>query len=149
MTRVLLECEKSGILIIIDLHSAPGGRTTNGFTENRMFIEKEYQEEFIEVWKIIASRYKDNNNVWAYDLVNEPIDDTTSIDCFDWNRLAWETSKQIREIDPDTVIIIESAIGGGPEGFLKLYPIDVSNVIYSAHMYIPLDFTHQGIYGKT
>lgn len=147
LDNVLLECEKNGILIIIDLHSAPGGRTTKGFTENRMFLEKEYQEEFIEVWKIIAGRYKNNDTVWAYDLVNEPIDDTTSIDCFDWNRLAWETSKQIREIDPHTVIIIEPAQGGSPEGFLKLYPLDIPNIIYSVHMYSPFSFTHQGIYG--
>jgi len=148
LDEVILECEKNGILIIIDLHSAPGGRTTEGFTENRMFQEKEYQEEFIEVWKVIVNRYKDNNTVWAYDLVNEPIDDATSIDCFNWNRLAWETSIQIREIDQDTVIIIEPALGGSPEGFLKFYPLDIQNVIYSIHMYSPFAFTHQGLYGQ-
>ena len=38
---------------------------------------------------------------------------------------------------------------GQPDGLLAFEPIDVPNVVYSVHMYIPHGFTHQNVYGAT
>ena len=62
--------------MVIDLHSPPGGRSTG--RDMNMFYEKKYADHFIECWKRIAQRFKGNPAVWAYDLINEPVQNRQS-----------------------------------------------------------------------
>ncbi|MBL8993699.1 MAG: cellulase family glycosylhydrolase, partial [Spirochaetia bacterium] len=82
---------------------------------------------------------------------NEPhldeIGSAESDEVLGWNDLVEKTAREIRKIDPVKTIFIEGCQGGAPEGFYMLRPIRVSNVVYSAHMYVPGNLTHQGIYG--
>ena len=76
-------------------------------------------------------------HLWGYDLLNEPREENyiyTPDGGLDWNRLAEKIAKAIREVDPDTPIIIEPAQWGGAAGFENLIPVDVPNVIYSFHI---------------
>ncbi len=144
-------CERYGILVVIDLHSPPGGKATQGGyvgSDDRLFTSKVCQERFIEVWKKMAVRYKNSKAVWGYDLVNEPVENLVEEDCDDWQALAEKTAKAIRGIDPKRAIIVEPAPWGGPDGLKDFAPIDVPNVVYSVHMYVPHDFTHQGVYSE-
>ena len=53
--------------------------------------------------------------------------------------------KAIREVDPDTWIVYEVGPGGDWRGFEDLMPLPDPHVVYSAHLYQPGPFTHQGI----
>ncbi len=64
----------------------------------------------------------------------------------DWPQLAEAAAKKVRAVDPDHAIVIEPAPWGGPEAVSHFAPIDVPNVVYSVHMYLPHPFTHQGVY---
>ena len=136
-------CEKYGLHVVVDLHSAPHGGPESG---KGLFTDPACQEKFVANWKGIARRYKDSKVVWGYDLVNEPMEYAVAEDVADWQELAERTAKAIREIDPHHAIIVECPGGGNPWGFVRFNPIDVANVVYSAHMYLPHTFTHQGVY---
>ncbi len=142
-------CEKYGLYVVVDIHSPPGGKpTTSGYvgSDDRFFSDKACQDKFIEVWQKMARRYRGAKAVWGYDLANEPVENTFGEGCDDWQALAERAAKAIREIDPERAIIVEPAAWGGPGGLDELQPINVPNVVYSVHMYIPHAFTHQGVF---
>jgi len=144
-------CEKYGLLVVIDLHSPPGGKpTTSGYygTDNELFTNRKKQDKFVEIWRHIATRYKNSKAVWGYDLANEPVEEFVEDGCDDWHALATRAAKAIRKIDPVRAIICEAPPWGGPSSLAEFTPIAVSNVVYSVHMYVPGEFTHQGVHKR-
>jgi hypothetical protein len=140
-------CEKYGLQVVIDLHSPPGGKCAGSYTgaNDRLFTDKACQDKLVQVWQLLARRYRNARAVWGYDLANEPDDVGVSEECDDWQDLAERTAKAIRAIDPDRVIIVEPANWGNPDGLRVFRPINVPRVVYSVHMYEPHAFTHQGV----
>ncbi len=138
-------CRKYGLYVVVDLHSPPSGPQDSKQT---LFTDPACQARFIENWKRMAARYRGQEVVWGYDLVNEPIDRAVPDDCLDWQGLAEKTARAVREIDPDHAIIVECPEGDNPYGFTEFLPIDVPRVVYSVHMYLPHTFTHQGVFGE-
>jgi len=146
LDRLLPTCTRLGILVVVDLHTPPGGR--NKSNECPLFHEKRFQDKFLEVWEKIARRYRGHKAVWGYDLVNEPVEGFVPDGLMDWQELAEVTAKRVRAIDADHAIIIEPAPWGSPDSLRNFAPIDVPRVVYSVHMYIPHQFTRQGVYGS-
>jgi len=145
-------CEQYGLHVVVDLHSPPGGsakRTGYLGSDDRLFTEKASQDKFVAVWEKMARRYKGARPVWGYDLANEPVEEAVGDDCLDWRDLAERAAKAIRAIDPDRAVIVEPADWGGPAGLRDFAPLDVPNVVYSVHMYIPSQFTHQGVFAPS
>lgn len=128
-------CRELGISVALDLHSLSIG----------LFSNVENQERIVAVWKKMASRYKDEPAVWAYDIANEPKQDDWHEGAQLWNELATRIAQAIRNVDPKKPIIVECVLLGQPEGMAYLRPVPVSNVIYSAHMYHPLKYTHNKV----
>jgi hypothetical protein len=136
---------RHGIKLVIDLHSPPGGRLDDRTL--RMVVDKKYQDHFVKVWQRIATRYKDNQAIWAYDLINEPVQNQLSpAGVADWLGVQILAAKAIRKIDPTTAISIEVDGWDAPSNFAWLAPVDIPNVIYQVHMYWPGQFTHQGVH---
>jgi endoglucanase len=149
LDAALPRCEKLGISVVVDLHSPPGGKaTTSGYvgSDDRLFTDPKAQAHFLQVWRRMAQRYKSARPIWGYDLANEPVEEDVGEGCDDWHALAERTAKAIREIDPARAIIVEAPPWGSPESLAEFTPIAVSNVVYSAHMYVPAAFTHQGVF---
>lgn len=144
--NVIQASVKYGLMVVMDLHSPPGGRDDNG--NMRMFYEKQYNDCFIRTWRKIAQRYKGSQAVWGYDLVNEPAQNRPSPKGMDYLETQKHAAMAIREIDPSTAIIIESNDYDNPDSFEYLTPIDVPNLVYEVHLYRPSEFTHQGIYNS-
>jgi endoglucanase len=140
---VLAACRTYGIKAVIDLHSPPGGR----YPDNAMamFYEKKYNEHFVETWRTIASRFKGHPALWAYDLVNEPVQTGLPPLGLDFLETQERAARAIREIDPATAIIIAADEWDGPGGFRFMTPLAIPNVVYQVHMYVPQAFTHQGV----
>ena len=143
LERLLPVCEELGMLIAIDLHTPPGGRDTG--SHMAMFRKKEFQDEFIHTWEVIATRFKDNKAIWAYDLLNECVEGKVANNCMSWQELSAATAKRIRAIDPERCIIIEPAEWAIPPTLDNFKPLEgIKNLVYSVHMYLPHIFTHQG-----
>jgi len=139
-------CEKYGLHMLLDLHTPPGGRAEGGVC--RMFREGRYADKLVEVWRMLARRYKGRDVIYAYDLINEPVEPgmggTTT-----WRELATRVTRAIREIDPGKPVVVEPGPWGGPAGFDTLVPLDLDRDIYSFHMYQPHSFTHQGVHAPS
>lgn len=148
LDAALLLCEKYGLMVVIDLHSPPGGHMTSGGyvgSNGDLFTSKAAQDKLVEVWQKLAHRYKDSPIVWGYDLVNEPVEGKVGWFVADWQELAGRAARAVREIDPKHAIIVQPAQHGNPLGLKNLKPLDVPGLVYSVHMYLPHEFTHQGI----
>jgi endoglucanase len=143
LDELLPVCKEAGLLVLIDLHTPPGGRNTAN--QCRIFHEKKWQDKFLQVWDKIAQRYRGNTTVWGYDLVNEPVEGTVSDGLKNWHDLAEQTAKRVRALDAQHAIIVEPAPWGASIGLKDFEPLDVPNVVYSVHMYEPLQVTHQGV----
>ena len=150
MDAALPLCEKYGLRIVVDLHSPPGGHRFNGGyagSDHGLFTDAKCQRKFVEVWQHMAQRYKNVRTIWGYDLANEPVECVAGEELAEWQELAQRAAKAIRAIDPERAIIVEPPEWGNPQGLRELRPLDVPNVVYSVHMYLPHAFTHQGVHG--
>ena len=137
------EANHLGINFIIDLHSAPGGRDSRN--DFRMFYEEEYAQTFFKSWETLATHFKGRKGVWAYDLINEPVQSRPSLAGRDYLSIQFEAAKRIRQIDDSIPIIVESNSWDNPSTFSYLSPLPLENIIYEVHMYIPHSFTHQNV----
>jgi hypothetical protein len=144
--QLLAAARKYGYLVVLDLHSPPGGRYED--KSMRMFYERKYNDHFVKVWERFAERYKGHPAIWGYDLVNEPCEGKPPLEGMDYLSTQTRAAKAIRAIDPKTAIIIEAADWDSPRGFNELQPVPVSDVVYQVHMYEPGQFTHQGVHSN-
>ncbi|WP_294507058.1 cellulase family glycosylhydrolase [uncultured Victivallis sp.] len=148
LDRKLPLFEKYGIKVIIDLHSGP--EAVNEIQQNVGVWNQESQEMIVALWRNIARRYRGNPNIYGYDILNEPLEPAYVYregGALDWNRFAERIALAIREIDPDTPVIIPCSVGGNPVGFAGLRPVNIPNAVYTVHFYLPHNYTHQGVNG--
>ncbi|MDR1281691.1 MAG: glycoside hydrolase family 5 protein [Opitutaceae bacterium] len=146
LEQALDAARNNGIKVVIDMHSPPGGRLADSTL--RMVFEKKHQDHFIAVWERIVRRFKGHPAIWAYDIINEPVQNRPSppgvADCIEVQMLA---ARAIRKIDPSTILLLTADQWSSPDAFAYLQPVpaDISNVVYQVHMYWPGQFSHQGV----
>ncbi len=146
LSAVLPHYEAKGIRVILDLH-------LNDASKNALRTALG-QQNFINLWDTLAQTYKNKTIVWAYDIANEPWEDSPTTNWQDnvllWNDLVEVVAKKIRISDVTKPILI-SSIWGNADHFKVLKPIDFSipNILYTTHFYEPILFTHQGLPGNT
>jgi len=150
LDQVLGHCEKHGLYVILDLHSAQGWQNVHWHSDNASRISlfwdvPAYQDRFIALWQEFARRYKDRTVVAGYDLLNEPCSNN-SIGDYPWNIYSnykpdWKRMNalyrrvltEIRKIDANHIIFLEGDNYAKQfAGFEK--PFD-DNLAYSSHNY--------------
>ena len=144
LVDVLRWAQAHGLKIVVDLHSPPGGKRQRP-REMNMLHDDRYADAFVETWRRIARRFVGNPAIYGYDLINEPAQWGAARNNY-WE-LQRRAAEAIREIDPETPIIVASNMADSPGAFLYLSPLAMDNVIYQIHVYAPGRFTHQGVGG--
>ena len=143
---VLPQAVSRGMQVVLDLHEPPGNR--DAVNDMRMLHDRDCADFFVEAWRRIARRFKGREGIYGYDLVNEPMQTREALpDCDYWS-IQRRAAEAIREIDPDMPILVECNGQDSPSAFASLYPLDLTNIIYEVHMYMPLRYTHQGVLWK-
>ena len=141
-------CEKYGIYVMLDLHGAPGGQSKNHCTgkagRNELYENEDMMNATVELWSVIAERYKDNKTVCAYDLLNEPQNNGGYEGDYSWaaeseeavshTNKAYDTLyKAIREIDKNHIISFEgvwsTTVLPNPQ------EMGYENLLYQLHLY--------------
>ena len=87
------------------------------------------QKKMIALWKKLASRYRDNQWIGAYDIINEPNWNFTGSNkngCDENSNgplrdLMVAVTKAIREVDPNHLVIIEGNCWGN--NYNGIFPI--------------------------
>ncbi len=125
-------CSEDHIYMIIDLHAAPGGQSNLSTADPEgpgLWKSKPMQDATVEMWRRIASHFKNNTTVAGYDLLNEPQSD----DPYYVFELYKRIIKEVRTVDENHMVIVEGLkLASDFTPFYK--PID-RNMVYSFHMY--------------
>lgn len=141
-------CEKYGIYVMLDLHGAPGGQSKNHCTgkagRNELYENEDMMNATIELWSVIAERYKNNKTVCAYDLLNEPQNNGGYDGDYSWaaesedavsrtNKAYDILYKAIRKIDKNHIISFEgvwsTTVLPNPQ------EMGYENLLYQLHLY--------------
>jgi endoglucanase len=115
LDRVIGWCREEGLLVVLDMHGAPGGQTgdniDDSFSYPFLFDSPESQELTVALWRKLAARYRDEPAVLGYDLLNEPI-----AHFFDADRLNPKLEPlyrrivaAVREVDRNHVVFLGGA----------------------------------------
>ncbi len=140
LDRLINWCKKYNIFVVIDLHAAPGGQTGANIDDSindkvELFQNNFYEGLTISIWKRIAYKYRNENIILAYDLLNEPL--PAKDENFKFHPYLEEfyknVSEAIREIDKNHIITIEGANWSTDFGVFGR-PFD-SNLLYQFHKY--------------
>jgi endoglucanase len=150
MDAVIQEASRQGILILLDSHRLNDQRIPelwygDGFTE----------ADWIDTWKMLATRYKNQANVIGADLKNEPHGQAswgTNDQATDWRLAAERAGNAIVETNPNWLIVVEGVeknvpgqklayhwMGANLEG-VERFPVRLSKpnkLVYSPHEYGP------------
>lgn len=132
-------CEKYNLNVILDLHRMKG-YSFNTLNKNTLFDNKNFQEEFISLWKSITLHFLNKGNNLCFELLNEVVlkDGTEK-----WNKLYKRTMSEIRKLDRKRIILIGSNMYSSPTELDNLKIIQDTNIVYTFHFYKPILFTHQ------
>jgi aryl-phospho-beta-D-glucosidase BglC (GH1 family) len=133
-----------GLNIILDLHTTPGGGPDQQ-VHYRLFTDKQFQDCLLSVWDTMANRYKNETQIIAYDILNEPDDRYLVPGLMSWRDLAIATIQHIRAVDSQHSILFEASPGALPNTLPTFEPLPFDNIIYSIHMYEPYEFTFQNL----
>ncbi len=150
--RLLDECKKQNITGILTIGEIPIDPKL-GITQisPEFWNDPKRYEEAVEIAGIISNHFKNRGKeLGAYEFFSEPVivsQDGKSKLPEVWPHLMKEIIKKIREVDQERYIIVTPGIWGMPEGYKNFQPLDDQHIIYDAHVYIPHQYTHQGLEG--
>jgi endoglucanase len=161
MDKILDECNRVGLKVILDNHS----RAHDGYMNETLWYTGKYTEEqWIADWVSLVERYKDNPAVVAADLKNEPHGNTgagmkppatwgydeAQYGATDWRKAAVKAGRAILAVNPRLLIIVEGVEnyrgdnywwGGNLQGVndspIRDDEIPADHLWYSAHEYGP------------
>ncbi|OKH46046.1 glycoside hydrolase [Calothrix sp. HK-06] len=148
MDIIVKEAERQGLMIVLDSHRLNSKRIPelwygDGFTE----------ADWIDTWRLLAQRYKNQANIIGADLKNEPHGRAswgTNDLSTDWRLAAERAGNAILSINPNWLIIVEGVElnvpgqkltnhwwGGNLEGVrrFKVRLKQRNKIVYSPHEY--------------
>ena len=134
LDRAVEWAEKNELSVILDLHGAPGRQSgmdhTGRVNYNRLWKDKEYQDQTSWLWKEISRHYMTNPTIAAYDLLNEPWGGTEEELC----DIIFRLFKEIRNLG-DKHIMIFPGHYSGIDFYIEDIEPNFTNYIYTAHFY--------------
>ncbi|MFC7442781.1 cellulase family glycosylhydrolase [Laceyella putida] len=143
---LVAEAGSRDIYVILDLHGAPGAacpwQSCGRENFNQLWTNATYQNWTVQIWERLATHYKGNPTVAAYDLLNEPLvtmggaENAAQIQqkMQFYNRMY----QAVRAKDPDHIIIIAAFFD-----WYAAYPPSTygwTNVVYQTHHYNFTDY---------
>jgi endoglucanase len=162
MDAIIQEAGQQGLLILLDSH-----RLNNERIPELWYGDGFSEADWINTWKMLAERYKNQPNVIGADLKNEPHGRAswgTNDRLTDWRLAAERAGNAILKINPNWLIIVEGVeknvpgqklqrhwMGGNLEG-VRNAPVRLSvpnKLVYSPHEYGPGVFDQPWFAEKT
>jgi hypothetical protein len=118
---------------VIDLHAVPGSQNQHWHSDNATHVaafwrHPHFQDRVINLWQALASRYRDDDWVAGYNLLNEPGDPGGEVVGPFHDRLV----AAIREIDPNHILFLD---GNTYSTDFSIFGEPYANVIYACHDY--------------
>ncbi|MGH3430608.1 MAG: glycoside hydrolase family 5 protein, partial [Mycobacteriales bacterium] len=133
LDRAIARAASRDLYTIIDLHALPGFQNQHWHCDNPthwafFWDHKHFQDRVVNLWEVIAHRYRDNPWVAGYNLMNEPSDATGQRIRPYYERLR----DAVRAIDADRILFVEGNMFSSDFSiFGEVWP----NTVYSFHYY--------------
>ena len=140
IARCIEWCRKYQLHMILDLHKTVGYSFDQQRNANAFFSDLALQARFISLWQEFAKRFGKDDDIVAFELLNEVVDDEVAED---WNKIAAMAIDAIRSIAPNIYILVGGIHHNGADGVPLLNPPADTHIVYNFHCYEPLVFTHQ------
>lgn len=136
--RVVRWCEQYGLYVILDLHGAPGGQTGTNIDDSErdlpeLFLDAANRIRTVELWRLLAARYRDEWIVAGYDLLNEPLPEWFAAHNGSVMPFYEEVIAAIREVDDRHMMILEGVHWATDWSIFDALPDD--NVLLQFHKY--------------
>jgi hypothetical protein len=142
-------CKANQMYLILDLHAAPGGQGNDTNISDRdpskpsLWESEANKQKTIALWVKLAERYKDEEWIGAYDIINEPNWGFQNLEK-DKNgtqeklnvplkKLMVDITKAIRKVDKNHLLIIEG--NGWGNNYNGILPVWDKNMALSFHKY--------------
>ena len=123
-----------GLAVVLDIH--PGQNWVKDVTGT-----DEGTTRLFNFWRNFAHHYASSDpNLVFFEVLNEPFD----INWYRWAGIQARAVEVIRSQAPRHTIIATGAEYGKLDALVSTEPVRDDNVIYTFHMYQPMEFTHQG-----
>jgi endoglucanase len=124
----------AGLVVVVDIHAS--------VDEKRALLDPAMQKAFVEGWRSLAgtlARLKPD--LVIFELLNEPYPLVGA----QWWPLQNRAIQAIRTVASRNTVIVNPGDWSGIDDYTSEFPaVRDSNIIYTAHVYQPLLFTHQG-----
>lgn len=133
------------------------------YLNDSVWEDQAAQAAWDDMWQYAAGRYHDHPVVVGYDLMVEPNANEVFFEVYepeefypaqagttyDWNQFYPHVAAAIREVDPDTPILVGGLGYSAVEWLPYLEPVDLPYMVYMVHQYAPFEYTHQvpGLFG--
>ena len=124
--------KENGIKVILDMHAPQGGGFQGPNHITPFWDNVSYRNSYKTLWVNIATRYRNEPTIVAYDLINEPCPHAQS----DYITLMQETITAIRAVDTHHIINVENTFATDSTPF---HLNGFSNILYDFHFYDPWD----------
>jgi endoglucanase len=147
--QLLAWCKANQMYLILDLHAAPGGQGNDTNISDRdaskpsLWESEANKQKTIALWAKLAERYKDEEWVGAYDIINEPNwgfqnpqkdrNGTQEKLNAPLRELMVSITKAIRAVDQKHLLIIEG--NGWGNNYNGVLPVWDKNMALSFHKY--------------
>ena len=166
---LLLMIEKANMFAVIAFRSGPGRSEftfyidevgdwfDSSYLDDSVWKSSLKQDKWVEMWKYVANKYKNNKIVVGYHLMVEPNSDEViynsddaedfyskySGEIGDWNMFYPKIVNGIRTVDSNTPIIV-GGMGYSAINWLEYITISLDKkIVYTVHQYSPISYTHQ------
>lgn len=139
LDQLIVWCRAEDLYVVLDMHVAPGGQTGTNIDDSAgypwLYQSREAQEHLIAVWRRLAGRYRDEQTVLGYDLLNEPIPTYPSLKALNpfLEPLYKSLSGEIRKVDIHHILFLGGAQWDSNFSIFDK-PFD-PNVAYTFHKY--------------
>ena len=134
--EVLAWAEKYGQYVILDMHVCPGGQDPAHYCDkgrNLLWKDAACRARFLSLWRELAKRYRRNNALGAYELLNEPVTQKPEPSLLvDIQKAA---VAEIRKVDPDKVIVATGDQWSNAKDMVDAIKLDDPNILYTFHFY--------------
>tara|TARA_B110000503_G_C7124890_1_gene404138 strand:- start:842 stop:1849 length:1008 start_codon:yes stop_codon:yes gene_type:complete len=143
--RIVEECNKVGIKPVIAfneilLTDSLSDETPEFWTDSNLSIA------YFNIGKVVA---KFANKVYAYEFISEPVivQNSVSTSPSRLEEFYTKTLQIVRQRDTTAYVILTPGPWGMPTNYNKFLPFNIvdSKLIYNFHMYLPFNYTHQGL----
>ncbi len=136
-------CLENNLNLVLDLHKTAGYVFDDFEYSADFFHNEELMDRFINLWVRLAKRYGKYHKNVAFELLNEIV---RPEDSEGWNDLAARAIRRIRELAPDTWILVGGTRNNSIVSLKELRAPADKKIVFNFHCYEPLIFTHQAAY---